>query len=302
MSKKERTDMWGKPYKKGRLDRHDAHYVEMPLVLRLCTYIKDRMDADVYINKKVDCTNLVKYMEKKKKENSDITYFHALSQACAKVVYNKPRLNRFIINHRCYERDNVSMAFVAKVNFGDDAKEVMSLVDIKPEDNIDDISKTIKKMVNDLRNAKQNSTDDSLEKLNKLPTPLLNIVGKLLLWLDKKDKLPASLNDSLIYNASMILSNLGSIHCGAIYHNISDFGSNSILITFGEIHDEPVAVNGKVEVRPVMEIGATLDERIADGAYMSKSVNLLEHILTHPDLLEDKASEEIQETSPFRYE
>ena len=37
-----------------------------------------RCDADVFINQKIDVTNLVKYMEKKKKENPDerFTYFH----------------------------------------------------------------------------------------------------------------------------------------------------------------------------------------------------------------------------------
>ena len=37
----------------------------------------DRWDSDVYINRKIDVTNLVTYIESKKKENSEITYFHA---------------------------------------------------------------------------------------------------------------------------------------------------------------------------------------------------------------------------------
>ena len=33
----------------------------------------DRCDSDVYINRKIDVTNLVTYIESKKKENSEIT-------------------------------------------------------------------------------------------------------------------------------------------------------------------------------------------------------------------------------------
>ena len=38
----------------------------------------------------------------------------------------------------------------------------------------------------------------------------------------------------------MIVSNLGSIKCGAIYHNITNFGTASGLATIGEIKDEEV--------------------------------------------------------------
>ena len=54
-------DMMGK--KKFR-DRRDAKRIKMPAMMRLLTYLTDRQDADVYINRKVDVTNLVKYMNK----------------------------------------------------------------------------------------------------------------------------------------------------------------------------------------------------------------------------------------------
>ena len=47
-------------YKKKWGDRRDAKKVKMPGMMRLATYIKDRQDADVYINKKIDVTELVK--------------------------------------------------------------------------------------------------------------------------------------------------------------------------------------------------------------------------------------------------
>ena len=66
----------------------------------------DRCDSDVYINQKLDVTNLVKYVNKLKKENPDmhITYFHAFSMALAKLLYNRPYLNRFVANRNFYQR------------------------------------------------------------------------------------------------------------------------------------------------------------------------------------------------------
>ena len=81
--------------KKSFRDRRDAKWIKMPAMLRLMTYLKDRQDAYVYICRKFDVTDLVKYMKEKKKDNKDLTYFHAFSIAIAKVIYNKPKLNRY---------------------------------------------------------------------------------------------------------------------------------------------------------------------------------------------------------------
>lgn len=289
--------------KKSRKDRKDAKYIKLPAMMRLCTYLKDRQDADVYINKKVDCTELIKYMKKKKIKEPETTYFHAFAMAFAKVVYNRPKLNRYIINHNCYERNDVVLSFVAKTDFNDNAKEFMELLKVEENDNIDDIRNKIKEKVSKVRNNIQNETDDSLDILDKLPNWLLKaIVLPVFKWLDRHDHLPKKLATELIYNSTIILSNLGSINCGAIYHNITDFGTNSILATIGNIHKEPVVTeDGKIEARDVVEFGINLDERIADGVYFSKAVNMLEYIIKNPQLLEDKANEPIKEKENFKY-
>ena len=66
----------------------------------------------------------------------------------------------------------------------------------------------------------------------------------------------------------------------------------------GDIHKE-VVVNkdGKQEVRDIVEFGINLDERIADGAYMSKAVNLLNYIMTHPETLDEPMKTNIKGSS-----
>lgn len=294
MSQK-RKKKWG--------DRRDAKKIKMPAMMRLLTYISNRQDSDVYINRKLDVTNLVNYMKEKKKENSDLTYFHAFSIAIAKVIYNRPKLNRYIINHKCFERDDVILTFTAKVDFSDNAKEVMSLIKVDEKDNIYTMSNKIKEKVNAFRNQKiQNTSDDSLDALDKLPGWALKyFVAPIAKFMDRHDLLPNSLNNDLIYNSTAILSNLGSIKCGAIYHHLTNFGTNGILITIGDIHKEPVVINDKIEIRDIVEFGINLDERIADGVYFSKAVNLLEYILKNPKTLEEDASNEIKEKKDFEY-
>ena len=121
-----------------------------------------------------------------------------------------------------------------------------------------------------------------------------NINANILKILDRHDLLPESLTGNLIYYSTVLMSNLGSIGCGSVYHHLTDFGTNSIVLTIGEIKKEPyVTDEGKVEIHDFCDFGITLDERIADGFYFAKSVKLLEYILNHPELLEENINEKI---------
>ena len=100
---------------------------------------------------------------------------------------------------------------------------------------------------------------------------------------------PESITSNLIYYSTVILSNLGSIHCNAIYHNLTDFGTNSILLTIGEITKENyLDDDGKLQERYMCDFGINLDERIADGFYFAKSFQLFKEYLQNPEVLEEK--------------
>ena len=42
-----------------------------------------------------------------------------------------------------------------------------------------------------------------------------------------------------------------------------------------------------------MDIGFTLDERIADGFYFARSLKIVQHLLAHPELLELPLHQEV---------
>ena len=278
-------------------DRKDAVRVRNVdgMHMIMCDIKPLRADSDVYINQKVDVTELVKYIEEKKKSDDDLTYFHAFSTAIAKVFYNRPLLNRFVLNKNFYDRKEVSLSFVAKVEFSDDAPEYLNVIRVNENDTLNDIKEKISGTVKKVRSDSKNGTDDAVNVVGKLPRLLRVFVMWLLKKLDNHGLIPYSLIENDIYHSSIILSNLGSIDCGAIYHNLTDFGTNSILMTIGKIHKEQVVMfDGTVQIRDICEFGVNVDERIADGVYFAKSIKLFEYILQNPELLEKKASEKIE--------
>ena len=245
-------------------NRRDAKLIKQDNgIFNLIYYLKPkRVYAEVYINKKFDVTNLVKYMEKLKEEDSSYTYFHLFTTAISKLVYARPYLNRFIIAGRMYEREEVTLSFVVKTTFNDSAEELMTVIPVSKEDNLAMVKDKILSSVNKMRsNNSHDKTNDTINKVGKLPRFLRFIIMEIFKFMDSHDLLPNSLTKDDIYHASVLVSNLGSIKCGAIYHNLTDFGTNSLIITIGDIHKE-VIVNdkGKSEIRDICEFGITIDE------------------------------------------
>ena len=275
-------------------DRRDGKRIDdITGMAQICIDLKpDRCDSDVYINQKLDVTKLVKYVEKKKEIDDNITYFHTFVTALGKVIYNRPYLNRFVANRHIYEHNEIIISFVAKISFNDTSEEIMLLVPIKNNDNLESISKKITKMVDDIRKKKieKDGANSAIDVIGKLPNIIRVPLVGLFKWLDARDLLPGFLTKDNIYYSSIIVSNLGSIKCGAIYHNLTNLGTASSLATMGEIKDEVVVIDGKKETRKIIEFGINLDERIADGYYMAKSLQLLQHIFNNPEILDEKIS------------
>ena len=255
-----------------------------------------RCDADVFINTPIDVTNLCDYINKRKKKGEHITYFHAFLLALAKTIYNRPKLNRYVKNRHMYEHTNVSISFVAKIEFEDDAEEVMLIIDVAPEDNIDTISKKIGDKVTELREKKMElkGANGVLDTLGALPNLIRVPVMNFLQWTDEKGILPKSLQEDDLYFASAIVTDLGSLKSDSIYHNNTCFGTASSITSIGEIKDEIRIVNGKQEIYKGAKFGINFDERVADGFYFIKAFKILEYILNNPELLEERADKKVE--------
>lgn len=281
-------------------DRKDAKRVRNLNGMNYIMYHlkKKRSESEVYIDYPMDVTELVKYLDKyKNSKDKHITYFHAFTASVGKVFYNRPYLNRFIVNGHFYERNDIILAFAQKVSFDDDSKEYMQMFKIYPDDNIFKISERMSKKVKVVRESKGSGTDDLVARIGKMPRPIRGFIVSIFKFLDKHDLIPSSMTKEILYYSSAIISNIGSIGSKAsIYHNITDFGTNSLLATIGKIYKKEIINDeGKKEIRDFCDFGITLDERIADGFYFIKSVQLLEYILKNPKLLEERCDAKIKE-------
>ena len=91
-----------------------------------------------------------------------------------------------------------------------------------------------------------------------------------------------------------MVSNLGSIRLKSGYHHLTNWGTCSLFCIIGEKKLSPFfQPDGSVEMRETVQLGLTIDERLADGYYYSKTVRLLKKLLECPELLERPMTEEV---------
>ena len=252
----------------------------------LIDFKPNRCDSVVYMNVDIDMTNFVKFMRDLKKEHKDLTFYHGLVMLMGKTVYSRPYLNRFVANSTMYEHNKVQLASSIKEEFNDGSVEALMVIDVDPDDTLLDVSRKTHEKVDKIRHKQSSDIDGTADMVGKLPLYLRKIVTGFLKWLDKHGWLPKSLMDDNIYYSTAILSNLGTFKTNGIYHNLTNFGTSSMLITFGEIKE---VSKGKW----MMNFGATLDERIADGFYFCKALKLIEYMCANPEVLLEKASKKV---------
>ena len=246
-----------------------------------------RTESEVSSQMDIDITKLVEYVDNYNKEEHEykMTYFHALTACFAKTFYNRERLNRFVKNKSLYERNKITFAFVAKDKLSDSGEERIICLDILENDNIKTLSRKMAIDVFKVRKEGTNSMDSILNIFTKLPKFILSIIVKIVMFLDNHGINPKALTEGDTNYASLILSNLGSIKANSIYHHLNEYGTNSIVATIGTIREEN---NEKI-----VDLQITLDERIADGFYFVKSIQLLEKIASKPELLEENFKNKI---------
>lgn len=281
-------------------DRRDAVWLkDIPAMNRIMPCIMpNRADNEAFISFDLDYRPLEAYLEKKNAGRTEdkFTFFHVISCAVGKAFVLRPRMNRFVCNNRLYQRKEITVAFTVKKRFNDKAEESLANFKFDPQDTMDSYHEKIMRVIHATKREDISDTSSgAMDAIAKLPQWMINLLAKLVLWLDKHGWAPQSLIGTDPNHAAIFLSNLGSIGLECGYHHLVNWGTNSCFIVIGKKHMKmDYLPDGTPDFHEVIPIGITLDERIADGYYYSGTVALVKELLTHPELLEAPADTPVE--------
>lgn len=273
-------------------DRKDGVWLkDLPPLNRIMPgLMPNRADNEAYISVDIDLRPLDAYLAKKNDGRTEdkYTYFHLISAAIAKAFVLRPRMNRFIVNNKVYQRKNLTVAFVVKKKFDDHSEEGLAFLEYGPKETLDTFHSNIMSVIHQTR--KEGASDTSsgaMDIVSKLPQWLINFIVRTTLWLDKHGWAPQALIGSDPNHAAIFLTNLGSIGLEGGYHHLVNWGTNSCFIVLGKKYMKmEYDRDGNADLHEVIPLGITLDERIADGYYYSGTVALVKELLAHPELLD----------------
>lgn len=249
----------------------------------------DRCDNEAYISERIDLAPIRAYLEKinQNEEEFPYTIFHVLVTAIVKVLTLRPKMNRFIANKLMYQRNEVSVSFVVKKLFSDDGAEALAIIHAEDEDTMQTLHQKLFQQISVSRSDTLDRSSESMDIISRMPRRLARLFCEFCCFLDRIGKCPEVLIGTDPYYTSCVLSNVGSIKLKSGYHHLTNWGTCSLFCLIGEIkHTSELDENKEAVIRETMDIGLTIDERLADGYYYSKTVRLLKKILANPELLE----------------
>ena len=255
--------------------------------------MKHRNDAMNMITLDIPIEPMHTYINEKRKENFHVSHLSLFLAAYVQVVAEYPLLNRFVVNKRIYDRNELAVAMVT-LKPGE-ADSTMSKIYFEPGEDIFSVCQKVDAFIekNTASQTISNSMDQFMNTMTKLPG-LLSIGVPFLMWLDKHGWLPKSLIDVSPFHASMTVTNLASIRTNHIYHHIYNFGTTSVICALGNLREIPSqGRNGEIKLTRCMPVGVVMDERICSGHYFAFAFQALQRYLKDPRLLEKSYSGEV---------
>lgn len=271
-------------------DRADGKRVrKAPKVRLFMPYLMPRRgDAVVFFEQKIDISQTLDYLERwNDGTRPELRLFHVYVAAGVRVLGERPRLNRFIAGRRLYQREDIAVSISVIKAKDDDAKLTVVKQIFDAEDGIVTVRDRTEDIIANGRSKVKTSSEREVSILTKLPRWLIPLLPKLQKLGDWLNITPASLpaNDPLY--ASAMISHLGSIGLDSAFHHLYEHGTLPIFAVIGKPHEEPVVTEHReIEIRPIVTVRYTLDERIVDGYYAARSLERLQQLVENPWLLE----------------
>lgn len=245
-----------------------------------------RADSLVYQNIVLDLSGTVQFIKNHKAPDGR-TYrvFEVFLAAILRTIALRPELNRFVSNSQYWQRKDLSLNFVVKESYADEAPEHSMPLTFSPDMRLDQYADIINQAIIDQRKpAGTNFTDKAILFFLHFPRPIIRMIVRTARFLDRHGKAPKALAEADGLHTSLFVSNLGSIGLGggSPHHHLYEWGTTSIFITMGVLRRSRMHEDGQVKYRDTMEVGFTVDERIADGFYFTKSFKLFQDLLEDP--------------------
>lgn len=240
---------------------------------------QDAYDPSVYGTLKIRMDEAERYVnEFREATGKRLTYSHMLAKAVAAVFSKMPDANAILRMNRIYLRQDIGVFFQVVLEDPKTGEIDLSGCTISDPDRKElvDIIDEFEAKTSKVRKGEDSEKEKSRGMFRFLPSLLLNRTLKTISFLSY------TLNLDLKWMGiprdpfgSIMITNIGSLGLHQAFVPLVPYSRVPLLIAVGAVEEMPLVEDGEVVVGKEMQICATFDHRVLDGAHaavMSKTM------------------------------
>jgi pyruvate/2-oxoglutarate dehydrogenase complex dihydrolipoamide acyltransferase (E2) component len=213
----------------------------------------------------LDATAALAYLDHVRATTGEhATVTHLVGRAVAAALAAEPSLNGFLRFGRFVPHDEVAVTFLVSTDDGSDlAKAKVRRID---ERSVAEIARDLRERAARLRDGTDEDWERSTGVIRLLPPVLLRPVLWLVGFLSSSLGIEArALGIERFPFGSAIVTSVGMSGLDEAFVPPTPFARVPLYVLIGAVTEQPVAVDGRVEVRPQLTVTATIDHRFVDG-------------------------------------
>jgi hypothetical protein len=198
-----------------------------------------------------------------------------------------PRLNRFVVGRRLYQRRGRFLSFSMKRrSLNAEGVHLEKLATVKLESSkprtFAEFVREVNEQITVNRSGEKTYSDKEFALFDALPRPVFELATALVRWLDHNNLLPGFFIEGDPLYTSMFIANLGSLDMDPGFHHLYEYGNCPLFCMVGKIRDELRMEDGQVVAVPVIHLRYSYDERIDDGLTGRNGIRAMVRVLADP--------------------
>ena len=241
-------------------------------------------DGTIYGTLFVDATNMLALAKKVEAEHGvKLTPGHVVGKGLALGMRAAPQFNSKVIWGTVYQKETVDLYFQVDVEGGKDLSGV--LVERADEKSIVDIAKELREKAQNLRAGKDQQYEKTQKGLfSRFPPFIIRRILNFLTFCEFNLGIPLTFLPGVKKDAfgTCMLTNVGNFGIDIAYAPLIPVTRVGVISLVGRIVDEPMVVDGKIEIRPKLTASATFDHRLGNGAQIATLVKTARAYMENP--------------------
>lgn len=238
-------------------------------------------DPQIYGALEIDATAMQQFMQQCRDLGHKVTPTHLVGRAVALALREVPDLNVRIHGGRAYPRRSVDVFFITAVEGGRDLTGIK--IERADEKGVVDLARELTERSGAAKQGRDVALAKSKRAMDSVPAFLLRPALRLSAWLaGDRDMSIRSLGLERAPFGSAMITSVGMFGLPMGFAPISWMYRVPLLVLVGAIQEKPLAIEGRVEVRPVLPVTATIDHRYVDGWHVAKAMRVFRGYLEAP--------------------